>query len=140
MPTWISTSSLPFLCFLWLSSVPPGKCQESTFIRPWPVPNPLQFMIEHYTVSHWQHCKITFYLYKCIITHHIVITLVCLSRKIRTVIWESTFKECTRETCGSAYQTAEMEVDWTYTEEWFLCHSVDKDNIEQEDWGGRGVW
>jgi hypothetical protein len=32
-----------------------------------------------------------------------------------------------------------MEVDWTYTEEWFLSHSVDK-NIEQEDWGGRGVW
>lgn len=44
---WISTRSLPFLCFLWLSSVPPGKCQESTFIRPWPVPNPLQFM------NHW---------------------------------------------------------------------------------------
>jgi hypothetical protein len=29
---------------------------------------------------------------------------------------------CRRESTGSANQTADMEVDWTYTEEGFLCH------------------
>lgn len=47
----ISTRPFPFWCFLWLSSVPPGKCQESIFIRPWPVPNPLQLM-NHSVLSH----------------------------------------------------------------------------------------
>jgi hypothetical protein len=44
MPTLNFSQFIVFFCYLWFSSVPPGKCQDSTLIRPWPIPNSLQFM------------------------------------------------------------------------------------------------
>lgn len=51
-------------------------------------------------------------------------------------------EKCTRETNDSANQTAEMEVDLTYDEEGFHCHTNMSFELEptrtkeKEDWEG----
>jgi hypothetical protein len=61
----------------------------------------------------------------------------CLRRIFKT-FWpdavsnKSTVDACGIETSGSANQPAEMEVDWTYTEEGFLCHRKSSFQLEPQ--------